>query len=73
MKLLVTKQVTKAVIDSKATGLNAAKVRKAKGWSYRDTAAALCCSASYLSDLEKGHRAWTGHIGQTYLKLLEKP
>lgn len=70
MKIIVTKEVSKEVIDKAATGSRAKAARLARGWTYRQAAAKLDCSFSYLADLENGIRSWTGKIGKRYARLL---
>lgn len=52
-------------------GARARLARGEQGLGLRELARLLGCSVSYLSDLERGLRAWSGPVAQAYLRLLE--
>jgi transcriptional regulator with XRE-family HTH domain len=71
VSLVVSKTVSKVVIDDKATGENIRTVRLIKGLSLREAGAKLGCSCAYLCDLENGRRSWGGRKGKGYIALAE--
>lgn len=56
----VTKQIT--VIDNLLTGDKVRCHRMSKDFSLREIAILMGISASFLSDLELGHRGWTENL-----------
>lgn len=55
---LCGQQITVFARDDRATGAMARKERLAKGISLRQVAKHMKKSAPYISDLERGRRAW---------------
>lgn len=52
------------VIDDSACGQMFRELREKRGVSLRSVAVAMDVSASYLSDLELGRRAWSQAVGR---------
>ena len=71
MKIFKKKIIT-VCIDAKSTGREAERVRKKYGYSFREVAKEIFCTASFVSDLEKGHRLWNGQKAKEYLVWLFK-
>ena len=60
------------MIDSEATGAKARKVRIKKGVTLREAAKMMIISGPYLSDLEKGKRAWNEGIIARFIEAMER-
>lgn len=64
-----TVQETK--IDNAKTGNSIRKLRQRKKVSLRDLAKRMDVSAPFLSDLERGHRAWSEERFEQAVNLLK--
>ena len=67
---MVTKKVEVEEIDHLATGQNFRIFRMARGVSIRKLADKAGLTASYISDLERGHRAWSQKLLDRLLEAL---
>lgn len=67
---LQTQQVEQ--IDNAATGAMARAMRVKSGKSLRSVATTLGFTASFLSDLERGHRNWNEDLLQRFVKAVER-
>lgn len=64
---------TITVIDDKMTGVSAKTTREKAKVGLREMARILKCSPSWIWDLEKGNRRWTGNHAKKYIAwLVEK-
>ncbi len=66
---LIAKRMVRE-IDHAATGRRARQARTATGLSLREVARRMSVSAPYLSDLERGRRAWNENRAQRYVEAL---
>ena len=60
------------MIDSTATGKKARAARIKKGYTLREIAKLMIISSPYLSDLEKGKRAWNEEIIARFINAMER-
>lgn len=61
---------TRAEWDHKSVGSSMREERERRGWSIREMARRMGCSAPYVSDLEKGRRTWTPNTLDWYQSAL---
>lgn len=71
MSGLITKTVK--IIDNVATGRKCREARKKSGLSLRSVAGKMGFSVPYVSDLEKGQRAWTPEKLSLFERSIAKP
>jgi len=67
--VLAARQVL--VYDNLATGARAGEARHERGLTLREVAARMGFTPMYISDLERGRRAWREELVQLYFDALD--